>query len=147
MGYLLGTLANPGDVIAVVGNLGAGKTRFAQGFGRGLGVADDEVINSPTFTLINEYAGRMPCYHIDVYRLSSAAEAETLGLDDYFYGEGVCLVEWANRITDSLPEHTLTIMIDDAGTQTRRITIRAGNPQSAATIHHLQQLWEQEKVT
>lgn len=147
LGFLLGELARPGDVIALIGNLGAGKTRFAQGFGRGLGVPEDVVINSPTFTLVNEYRGRISCYHIDVYRLASAEEAETLALDDYFYADGVCLVEWADRIPDALPTHSITITIDDAGVQTRRITIRAGDDISAATVHQLRHGWEQETVS
>ena len=97
----------PGMVIALDGELGAGKTRFSQAFAKCLGVTG--VVNSPTFTLIKEYAGEHhPLYHMDVYRLS-LEEAENLGLDEYFYGDGVCIVEWASRITDILPKERLEI--------------------------------------
>ncbi len=145
LGFLLGTIAHAGDTIALTGDLGAGKTRFAQGFGRGLGVPDDEVINSPTFTLVNQYAGRLPCYHIDLYRLTTAAEAETLGLDDYFYTDGVCLVEWANRIPDDLPEEVITIDLHHLTETERRITICATGAGATARISQLQLLWEKEK--
>ena len=125
LGGRLGTLAQPGQVIALSGDLGAGKTRWAQGFGRGLGVPAAEIINSPTFTFINQYQGRLTYYHIDVYRLTDAAEAETLGLDDYFYGAGVCLIEWADRIRDLLPPERLEIELYYMEETKRRIVMRA----------------------
>ncbi len=125
LGKKLGKLAQAGQVIALLGDLGAGKTRLAQGFGVGLDVSADEVINSPTFTLINEYQGRLPFYHVDLYRLSEAVEAETLGLDDYFYGDGVTLIEWANRLGDSLPPEHLEIELHHLDETKRRIVIRA----------------------
>ena len=129
MGAKLGKLVKAGQIIALLGDLCAGKTRPAQGFGAGLGVPADEVINSPTFTLINEYQGRLPFYHVDLYRLSKAVEAETLGLDDYFYGEGVTLIEWANRLGNSLPPERLEIELHHLSETKRRITIRACGPE------------------
>jgi len=103
----------PGAVLALSGDLGAGKTRFAQALARELGVA--ETVNSPTFTIIKEYEGRdMPFYHMDVYRLTQA-EADELGLDEYFFGDGVCVVEWADLIPDLLPEERLEVRIAAAG--------------------------------
>jgi tRNA threonylcarbamoyladenosine biosynthesis protein TsaE len=119
--------AEPGTVIALDGDLGAGKTFFAQSFARALGIR--EVVNSPTFTIIKEYEdGRLPLYHMDVYRLSQD-EADELGLDDYFYGQGVVLVEWASLIPDLLPPARLSIGIEHAGGSARAIRLAgAGRP-------------------
>lgn|GEM_PF-46518 len=146
LGFLLGTLAVPTEVIALTGDLGAGKTRFAQGFGRGLGVPADEVINSPTFTLINQYQGRLTCYHIDLYRLTTEAEAETLGLDDIFYADGVCLVEWADRIPTELPADRVEIELHHLGETERKITVRAIGSQFIAQVKQLKTLWLKEKI-
>jgi len=119
--------AAPGTVMALEGDLGAGKTFFSQSFARALGVR--EVVNSPTFTIIKEYEdGRLPLYHMDVYRLSQD-EADELGLDDYFYGQGVVLVEWASLIPDLLPPAHLAIAIEHAGGSARTIRLPgAGRP-------------------
>jgi len=108
-GEKLGGLLEPGDVVCLTGALGAGKTCFAQGVARGLGVT--ETVNSPTFTLINEYRGRLPFYHMDVFRLSAPGEMADLGYEEYFYGEGVALVEWADRITPFLPQKRLDVLL------------------------------------
>lgn len=117
----LAGLAEPGTVLALDGSLGAGKTRFAQAYAAALGVPG--LVNSPTFTIIKEYEGRLPFYHMDVYRIS-LAEAEELGLDDYFLGDGVTLVEWASRIEPALPEERLHIEIEHSGPETRRFRCR-----------------------
>jgi tRNA threonylcarbamoyladenosine biosynthesis protein TsaE len=102
--------AQPGTVIAIDGDLGAGKTRFSQAAAKVLGV--EGVVNSPTFTIIKEYEGQsLPLYHMDVYRIGMA-EADELGLDEYFYGDGVCIVEWASLIEPLLPNERLVIWID-----------------------------------
>ena len=95
LGALLGGLLRPGDVVLLEGPLGAGKTALTQGIGAGLGVR--ETINSPTFTILKEYMGRLPLYHFDLYRIEDPEELFTLGFEDYFGGEGVCVVEWADR--------------------------------------------------
>jgi tRNA threonylcarbamoyladenosine biosynthesis protein TsaE len=95
VGEHLGKLVEPGDVILLVGNLGAGKTALTQGIGAGMGVAT--IINSPTFTILKEYDGRLPLYHFDLYRIDSPEEIFSLGFDDYFADGGVCVVEWAER--------------------------------------------------
>jgi len=125
LGVRLGSLAQSGLVIALIGQLGTGKTRLAQGFGEGLQVPAHEVINSPTFTFINQYQGRLPLYHIDVYRLSDPTEAETLGLDDYFYNDGVCLIEWADLIEPILPAERLEVELHHLENTKRRVVIRA----------------------
>lgn len=95
LGVILGGLLAPGDVVLLYGELGAGKTAFAQGIGRGLGVA--ATVNSPTFTILKEYMGRLPLYHFDLYRIEDAGELESLGFADYFAGDGVSVIEWAER--------------------------------------------------
>ncbi|MDO3408583.1 tRNA (adenosine(37)-N6)-threonylcarbamoyltransferase complex ATPase subunit type 1 TsaE [Saccharibacillus sp. CPCC 101409] len=110
-------LAQPGTVIALDGDLGAGKTKFSQGFAAALGVPG--VVNSPTFTLIKEYEGRIPFYHMDVYRITQG-EADELGLDEYFEGEGVCIVEWASIIADLLPGSRLGLYIESLDADSRK---------------------------
>jgi tRNA threonylcarbamoyladenosine biosynthesis protein TsaE len=112
---------NEGALIALDGDLGTGKTTFSQAVARCLGVAD--TVNSPTFTIIKEYQGRLlPFYHMDVYRITEL-EAEELGLDEYFYGEGVTIVEWANRIEAILPQERLSIYIETLGHMERSFHI------------------------
>jgi len=106
----------PGDVITLEGNLGAGKTTFTKGIARGLGVK--RAVNSPTFTIIKEYMGKMPLYHMDAYRLD---EEEDLGFDDFFQSEGVTIIEWASRIQAQLPEKRLDIAIRLGERETTRI--------------------------
>ncbi|MFP3391476.1 tRNA (adenosine(37)-N6)-threonylcarbamoyltransferase complex ATPase subunit type 1 TsaE [Brevibacillus sp. SIMBA_040] len=109
----------PGDLLALEGDLGAGKTTFTQGLGRGLGVR--QVVNSPTFTIIKEYQGRLPLYHMDVYRVGD--DVDSLGLDDYFFGEGVCVVEWASLIEEVLPNERLTVYLRTEGAEERTIEL------------------------
>ncbi len=120
LGEKMAALLQPGDVICLNGDLGAGKTAFSQGVARGLGV--DGPVTSPTFTLINEYEGRLPLYHFDVYRLAGPAEMEDLGYEEYFYGQGVCLVEWAQRVEEVLPRERLDILLTrDEGSEEIRL--------------------------
>ena len=125
LGSRMAQLVLPGDFLALDGDLGAGKTLFTQGMAKGLEITED--ISSPTFTIIHEYeSGRLPLYHMDVYRLKHPEEMYDLGYEEYFYGEGVCLVEWANLIEELMPEHTITITIEkdpSKGFDYRRITI------------------------
>jgi len=132
---LLASLAQPGTVLALDGDLGAGKTKFAQAFAGGLGVSD--VVSSPTFTIIKEYeSGRLPFYHMDVYRLS-LEEADELGLEEYFEGEGVSLVEWASRIEPLLPEERLNIRLTPTGPTSRRIDCVPGGARYEAWCREL----------
>lgn len=108
-GQKLGSLLMPGDILCLNGDLGAGKTTLTQSIGLGLGVED--YITSPTFTLINEYRGRMWLYHFDVYRLENVEEVYDLGFDEYFYGNGVCIIEWAEKIEKFLPRERIEINI------------------------------------
>ncbi len=107
--------------MALVGELGAGKTQFIKGLATGAGVGKPTYVSSPSFTLINEYQGKVPFYHIDLFRLESQKEAEGLGLEDYFQGGGITAIEWADRIPSLLPEEMLSIHIVYTGQNTRSI--------------------------
>ena len=109
LGRRLGPLLFPGAVIALVGPLGAGKTHFTRAVAEGLGVRNPAAVTSPTFTLVHEYAARLPVYHFDTYRLNSPDEFVALGTDEYFHGDGVCLVEWADRVPNALPADRLEL--------------------------------------
>ncbi len=121
----LGLHAKPGDVFCLIGNLGVGKTLFSQGFADGIGV--EECVNSPTFTIVQEYTdGRIPLYHFDVYRIEEIDEMEEIGYTDMIYGDGVCLIEWADLIEDILPERYTRIEIKkdlEKGFDYRKIVI------------------------
>ena len=125
LGEKLGKAAKPGQIYTLNGDLGVGKTVLTQGFAKGLGIT--EAVNSPTFTIIQEYTeGRLPFYHFDVYRIGDVEEMDEIGYEDYVYGEGVSLIEWANLIEEILPEHRTNILIEKDLTQGfdyRRITI------------------------
>lgn len=111
IGKRLAAQTEGGAVIALTGDLGVGKTVFTQGFAKGLGI--EEHVNSPTFTIVQVYdGGKMPFYHFDVYRIGDVSEMDEIGYEDYFYGEGVCLIEWAELIEELLPEDTLHISIE-----------------------------------
>ena len=119
----LAVVAQPGDLLCLWGDLGAGKTVFAKGFGAGLGVRD--TILSPSFVLMGEYAGRLPLFHIDLFRLASAAEAFDGGLLDDRQAAGVVLIEWPDRLADEVPLDRLDVRIDGGGDEPRAITVEA----------------------
>lgn len=125
LGKKLGADAKPGQIVCIDGDLGVGKTVFTKGFAEGLGVGDDVV--SPTFTIIQEYTdGRLPMYHFDVYRIGHPDEMYDIGYEEYFYGDGVCLVEWSSRIEELLPEESVHINIEkdlEKGFDYRKITV------------------------
>ena len=123
--YQMAQNAQPGQVYALIGDLGVGKTVFTKGFAEGLGI--EEPVSSPTFTILQIYEeGRLPLYHFDVYRIEEPEEMEEVGFDDYVYGDGVCLIEWAGRIEEILPEETIWVRIEKdlaQGLDYRRITV------------------------
>ena len=125
LGKLLGENCRAGEVYTLIGDLGVGKTVFTQGFAAGLGVSGP--VNSPTFTIVSEYDdGRLPFYHFDVYRIGDSEEMDEIGYEDYIYGEGVSLIEWANLIEDILPEQYTRVTIEkdlNRGLDFRRITL------------------------
>ena len=132
IGQQIGETLNAGDVIALVGDLGAGKTCLTQGIARGIGIASHEVVNSPSYTLINEYAGEIPIYHIDLYRLEHRGEIVDLGLEEYLEGTGICVIEWADRMTNLLPANHIQITMKWVDESTRIIELRR-NPASRYT--------------
>ena len=133
-GRRLADLLFPGTVIALVGPLGAGKTHLVRAVAEGLGIADSRVVSSPTFVLIQEYAARLPIYHFDAYRLKTAAEFFDLGAHEYFAGNGVCLVEWADRVEAGLPAEHLRITIEVTGETSRRFHLEGRGDRYAAMV-------------
>ena len=126
LGLALAEAARPGDLVCLWGDLGAGKTHLAKAFGAGLGVVD--TISSPSFILMAEYSGRVPLYHVDLYRLADATDVFAGGLIDDRQAAGVTLVEWPDRMAAVLPEERLDVRIEGAGDEPRTITIRAATP-------------------
>lgn len=126
LGEMLGGMCRPGQIYTLNGGLGTGKTVFTQGFARGLGIAGP--VNSPTFTILQIYeGGRMPFYHFDVYRIGNVEEMDEIGYEDCFYGEGVCLIEWAELIREILPEQYVNVTITkdlDKGFDYRKLVIK-----------------------
>jgi tRNA threonylcarbamoyladenosine biosynthesis protein TsaE len=123
----LATAARPADLVCLVGELGAGKTQFAKGFAAGLGVTG--TVSSPTFVLMAEYAGRLPLFHLDLYRLDDAEDALAGGLIDDRQVEGVAIVEWGERLGSALPRARLDVIFDGSGDDPRRIALRAVDPE------------------
>ena len=125
LGQRLGREAKKGDIFCLNGDLGVGKTVFTQGFAAGLGIT--EPVNSPTFTILQQYdEGRLPPYHFDVYRIGDVSEMDEVGYEDCFYGDGVTLIEWPERIRELLPEHVVTVTIEknlEKGFDYRKITV------------------------
>ena len=125
LGEKIGQMAKPGMVISLTGDLGVGKTVFTQGLAKGLGI--EETVNSPTFTIIQVYdEGRIPLYHFDVYRIGDPEEMYEIGYEDYFFGEGVCLIEWSKLIEELIPSDAATVLIEkdlEKGLDYRKVTV------------------------
>jgi len=126
LGRKLGKLVHGGEIIGLVGEFGAGKTCFVRGFAQGIDVGAEAWVRSPTFTLINEYSGRLPVYHIDLYRVGKQAELDSLNLREYLYGDGVCLIEWF----EFLPAHEVDEYLE------LRISHRGGNRRELTFVAH-----------
>ena len=132
LGERLGRAAAPGDLICLWGDLGAGKTQVAKGIARGLGIAD--TVNSPTFILMNEYAGRLPLFHVDLYRLADAADALAGGVVDDRQIDGVTVVEWPDRMGEVLPAGRLDVRIEGSGDEVRVIETATADPRLARLV-------------
>lgn len=137
IGKLIGETLGEGAIVALIGELGAGKTSLTQGIARGLGIEEGYQITSPTFTLINEYPGRLHLVHLDVYRLSGPADLFDLGYEEYLSGENVLVIEWAERIQDVLPDKTIFIMMTYLDQDRRRMEISGGEVQVMPIINAL----------
>ena len=131
LGERLGRRLGTGDVVACIGPLGAGKTCFLQGLARGLGVTT--AVTSPTFVLVNEYRGRLPVYHVDAYRTRSLGELVDVGLEEMLHGEGVTIIEWADKLLPLLPPRAITVSITGLGDEPRRIEL-AGPAEALAGV-------------
>ena len=136
-GHRLAQRLFPGAVVALFGTLGAGKTHLVRAVAEGLGVAQSGVVTSPTFVLIQEYVGRCPIYHFDAYRLHSAADFFDLGVSEYLEGQGVCLIEWADRVEACLPPEHLRISIEITSETTRQFAIDPRGAQYARLMRDL----------
>jgi tRNA threonylcarbamoyladenosine biosynthesis protein TsaE len=123
LGRKLAEVLFPGAIVGLIGQLGAGKTRLVRAIAEGLGITDPRAVSSPTFVLIQEYSARLPIYHFDAYRLHGEAEFFDLGVNEYFQGKGVCLVEWADRVMGCLPAEHLRIQIHMTGFSSRTFVI------------------------
>ena len=123
VGRLIGAILERGDVVALIGELGSGKTCLTQGLAKGLGVEENVPVVSPTFTLINEYPGKIPLIHLDVYRLSGPRDLEDMGYEEYFEGGGIIVIEWAEKIRDILPAKTLFVSMRYIDENTREMIL------------------------
>lgn len=139
LGRWLGERAQPGDVFLMEGELGAGKTLMTKGIAQGLGIDPDEV-TSPSFTLMQVHRGRIPLYHVDLYRLEAAADVEALGLEEFLEGDGVAVVEWATRLPVSLrPEEGLAVRLEAVAEQVRNMELTARGPRMEGLLDELAQ--------
>lgn len=139
LGQALGGLLRAGDVLLLQGTLGAGKTLLTQGIAKGMGISDH--VTSPTFILANQYDGPLTLYHIDLYRIEATAEAIDLGLDDYFYGEGVCVVEWPERAMSAMPLEYLHVTLEHVDENERSLTFHPKGSRYKDLIVDLESTW------
>ena len=124
LGCKIGSNLKPGAIVALTGELGTGKTVFTKGIAKSLGVKGHEYVNSPSFVIVKEYkSGKRPLYHFDLYRLKSATALETIGYEEYFYSDGITVIEWADRATDALPEKHISVKFRHLGKNKREISI------------------------
>ena len=137
IGARLGGLLDAGDLVALMGDLGAGKTMFVKGIAKGLGVEDHLYVNSPSFVILKEYKGNKDLYHFDVYRLEEKGFCDTLDYRRYFYGDGISVVEWADKITDELPDEYIEIRITYGEGMAREFKFRAVGERFAGVIEQL----------
>jgi tRNA threonylcarbamoyladenosine biosynthesis protein TsaE len=137
LGEIIGTSVTGGTVLALTGDLGSGKTAFVQGLARGLEVPDDYYITSPSYTLINEYPGRFPLFHVDLYRISNPMDMEDLGLYEILHNSGIVAIEWADRIEKKLLPDSITIRFEITDDDTRKICITAYDLKNATLLKNI----------
>ncbi len=145
LGKFLGELLKPGDAVALIGDLGAGKTTLAKGIARGAGVEDEGEVTSPSFVLVNEYEGRFPVYHADLYRLEQAREMEDLGWEELIFGNGIALMEWAEKIPGVLPDERIEIRISWISTEERKFDIGGKGTRAGHIVRQLKETWAKEE--
>lgn len=145
-GQMLGSHLEPGDIVCLYGDLGAGKTSFSYGIALGLEVKD-QYITSPTFTFVNEYKGRIPFYHIDLYRLKDPDELEGIGFEEYIDSDGVTVIEWAERAEDELPDERLSVYLSYVNEHSREIGFLAEGERYEKLLHDLRNELSLNKVS
>lgn len=144
LGRILGELSPPGSFLALIGGLGAGKTLLTKGIARGLGVTDEGDVTSPSFVLVNEYRGRVPVNHVDLYRLERPGDVEGIGWDDLLGAGGVTIVEWAEKAEKLLPEERIEVHLQWAGEEKRKICLLGRGRSSQQLIGELENRWARE---
>mgnify|MGYP001603521125 CR=1 FL=1 len=144
IGRMLGKLLAAGDTVCLYGDLGSGKTNFAYGIARGLDVRE-QYITSPTFTFVNEYQGRVPLYHLDLYRLKGPDELENIGFDEYIESDGVTVIEWAERVEDELPVEHLSVYLSAVDEKSRELGFLAEGERYAKLVEELKQELDRTK--
>lgn len=137
LGATLGSLISKGDVVALTGELGSGKTTLIKGIAKGLGVKDTRYVNSPSFVIVKEYKGKIPLYHLDVFRLDDPSTLDTVGYKEFFYGDGATVIEWADKIRELLPDEYLDIELFVKGEKEREIKIKAYGNRYENLLKHL----------
>ena len=145
LGRALGQILPPGFFVALVGSLGAGKTVLAKGIAGGLGVEDEREVSSPSFVLVNEYRGRIPVFHVDLYRLESFAAVEGIGWDEFVWGPGVTLVEWADKVKEDLPEERIEVHLQWVSEEKRKLNFCGKGTSAEKIIAKLQHRWKREE--
>jgi tRNA threonylcarbamoyladenosine biosynthesis protein TsaE len=142
LGRVLGEILPPGSFVALVGSLGAGKTLLTKGVAGGLGVEDEREVTSPSFVLVNEYRGRIPVFHLDLYRLESFAAVEGIGWDEFVCGPGVTLVEWADKVEDDLPEERIEVHLQWVSEEKRKLVFCGKGTAGKIIIAKLEHRWK-----
>jgi len=144
LGYVFGKMLPQGSMVALIGDLGAGKTLLAKGIAKGLGVEDEREVSSPTFVLVNEYRGRIPVHHVDLYRLRDAVEVEEIGWEEFISGPGVTLVEWAEKVPDLLPEDRIEVYLHWVGVAERKLVFVGKGQAARDLVGRLRKQWLEE---
>ncbi len=142
LGRVLGEILPPGSFVALVGSLGAGKTLLAKGIAGGLGVEDEREVTSPSFVLVNEYRGRIPIFHLDLYRLESYAAVEGIGWDEFVYGPGVTLVEWADKVEEDLPGERIEVHLQWVSEEKRKLVFYGKGTTAERIIAKMERRWK-----
>jgi tRNA threonylcarbamoyladenosine biosynthesis protein TsaE len=145
LGAAVGSLLHPGSFLALRGDLGGGKTCFTRGVVDSLAPQSNSLVSSPTYAIMNCYPGTTPVYHFDFYRLTCDDDIAELGFEEYFYGDGVCVVEWSERLAELLPSDVLTLLFEYAGDDRRLITITGSGPKSDTVLECLAEKRQQQK--
>ena len=144
LGRVFGKMLPRASMVALIGDLGAGKTLLAKGIAKGLGVEDEREVSSPTFVLVNEYRGQIPVHHVDLYRLQDSVEVEEIGWEEFISGPGVTLVEWAEKVPDLLPEDRIEVYLHWVGAEERKLVFIGKGRAARDLVARLRKIWLEE---